>query len=104
MDNLTVGSYNLPDSVLGSSPALSPFRIGDGEFSEDSIRRSNSAKFASSLPSAGFDFTAAAAKAVDERKKDLGVSSDGRFQLLLDNCLFNVFISFLISLMNIWFV
>ncbi|KAM7479750.1 hypothetical protein LguiA_027963 [Lonicera macranthoides] len=75
MDNLTVGSYNLPDSVLGSSPALSPFRVGDGEFSEDSIRRSNSAKFASSLPSAGFDF-AAAAKAVDERKKDRGVSSD----------------------------
>lgn len=64
IDNLQVGSYNPPDSVLGTSPLRSPSsRIGDGEFSEDSvnwIRRSNSGKFASSLPSGGFDLAQAA--------------------------------------------
>ncbi|WCJ22009.1 Translation initiation factor eIF-2B subunit delta [Euphorbia peplus] len=61
-----VGSYNPSDSLLGTSPpGTSPpsSRIGDGEFSQESspgwFRRTNSAKFASSLPSGGFDFTTA---------------------------------------------
>ncbi|KAL7223225.1 hypothetical protein ACSBR1_024814 [Camellia fascicularis] len=58
-----VGSYNQSESVLGTSPssAISPLsRVVDGEFSEDSanwIRRSNSGKFASSVPSGGIDLT-----------------------------------------------
>ncbi|XP_030532500.2 translation initiation factor eIF-2B subunit delta-like [Rhodamnia argentea] len=59
-----VGSYDPAESLLGtSSPVPSPPSsgrlIGDGEFSEESwLRRSNSAKFASSFPGGGFDLTA----------------------------------------------
>uniref|UniRef100_A0A2P2KVU6 Uncharacterized protein n=1 Tax=Rhizophora mucronata TaxID=61149 RepID=A0A2P2KVU6_RHIMU len=55
-----VGSYN---SLLSNSPPMLSHssRIGDGEFSEESspgwFPRSNSAKFASSFPSGGFDLT-----------------------------------------------
>ncbi|XP_020532363.1 translation initiation factor eIF-2B subunit delta isoform X2 [Jatropha curcas] len=59
-DHVTlVGSYNPTESLLGQSPPSA--RIVDGEFSEESspgwLRRSNSAKFASSFPSGGFDLT-----------------------------------------------
>ncbi|KAI3411417.1 uncharacterized protein J3R85_018055 [Psidium guajava] len=59
-----VGSYDPAESLLGtSSPVPSPPSsgrlIGDGEFSDESwLRRSNSAKFASSFPGGGFDLTA----------------------------------------------
>uniref|UniRef100_A0A5B6YW72 Translation initiation factor eIF2B subunit delta n=1 Tax=Davidia involucrata TaxID=16924 RepID=A0A5B6YW72_DAVIN len=72
-DNLPVGSYNPSESLLGTSPVLSPSsNLVNGEFSEDSanwIRRSNSGKLASSFPSGGFDLTAAS-----EAKKVQGVS------------------------------
>ncbi|XP_039032591.1 uncharacterized protein LOC120167731 [Hibiscus syriacus] len=57
-DHATVGSYNPSESVLWlESPTRS--RISDEEFSEgtDWYRRSNSAKFATSLPSGGFNFS-----------------------------------------------
>ncbi|KAK3024129.1 hypothetical protein RJ639_044384, partial [Escallonia herrerae] len=82
-DHVTVGSYNPPDSVLGSSPVST--RIGDGEFSEDSanwIRRTGSGKLGSSLPSGGFDLSAA--KADLTAQKGLAVSrdeKDGEVQL-----------------------
>ncbi|XP_059661639.1 uncharacterized protein LOC132307791 [Cornus florida] len=80
-DNVAVGSYNPSESLLGSSPVLSPSasaKVVDGEFSEDSvnwIRRSNSGKFASSIPRA-FDTTAST--------KPQGVSEKGgeTFELL----------------------
>lgn len=63
-DHVPVGSYNPSESLLGTSPVLTPSsRVGDGEleFSEESSagwhRRSNSAKFASSFPSGGFEST-----------------------------------------------
>ncbi|KAK2999951.1 hypothetical protein RJ639_024470, partial [Escallonia herrerae] len=82
-DHVTVGSYNPPDSILGSSPVST--RIGDGEFSEDSanwIRRTGSGKLGSSLPSGGFDLSAAKADLM--ARKGLGVSrdeKDGEVQL-----------------------
>ncbi|GAV65967.1 IF-2B domain-containing protein [Cephalotus follicularis] len=77
-----VGSYNPSESLFGSSspPAFSPVsRIGDGEFSEEAssaglCRRSNSAKFASSLPSRGFDVTAV-------RRSDNFAAKAGREQI-----------------------
>ncbi|KAE8719735.1 hypothetical protein F3Y22_tig00109926pilonHSYRG00131 [Hibiscus syriacus] len=57
-DHAIVGSYNPSESVLWlESPTRS--RIGDEEFSEgtDWYRRSNSAKFSSSLPSGGFNLS-----------------------------------------------
>ncbi|KAM7475393.1 hypothetical protein LguiB_022636 [Lonicera macranthoides] len=72
MDKLTIGSYNPPDSVLGSSPMMSPSSmVRDGKFSDESsvnlIRRSSSGKFtASSLPSGGFDL-------MPQANKDRGV-------------------------------
>lgn len=61
---MPVGSYNPSESLLGTSPVPSPSsRAGDVEleFSEESstgwYRRSNSAKFASSFPSGGFEST-----------------------------------------------
>lgn len=84
-DQVPVGSYNPSESLLGTSPVLSPSsRVGDGEleFSEESsagwYRRSNSAKFASSFPGGGFEttmvkssqnFAAKAGKAESESKK-----------------------------------
>lgn len=67
-----IGSYNQSESVLGTSPPSSlgaspSSRIGDGEFSEDSvnwIRRSNSGKLASSVPAGGFNWTVKKAPAV----------------------------------------
>lgn len=67
-----VGSYNQSESILGTSPpsssAVSPSsRIGDGDFSEDSvnwIRRSNSGKLASSVPSGRFNWTVKKAQEV----------------------------------------
>lgn len=69
-----IGSYNQSESVLGTSPPSSSgaspsSRIGDGEFSEDSvnwIRRSNSGKLASSVPAGGFNWTVKKAPAVSE--------------------------------------
>lgn len=57
-DRMAVGSYDASELLLGTSASS---RIGDGEFSEDYsvfFRRSSSGKFASSLPSGGFDSTA----------------------------------------------
>lgn len=56
---LHVGSYNPPDSLLGTSPPSS-----NGEFSEDSVslfgfQRSDSAKLSASFPNGGFDLTLA---------------------------------------------
>ncbi|XP_052174847.1 uncharacterized protein LOC127789851 isoform X2 [Diospyros lotus] len=80
---VVVGSYNQSDSVLGSSPsALSPSsRVMVGEFSEDSanwVRRSNSGKFASSLPSGSFDLTVKKAQEVsDLAEKGGGKGAEG---------------------------
>ncbi|GKU95052.1 hypothetical protein SLEP1_g8460 [Rubroshorea leprosula] len=60
-EHMVVGSYNPSELVLElESP---PSRTGDGEFSEETesnlgwLGRSNSGKFASSLPSGGFDLS-----------------------------------------------
>lgn len=56
-EHVTVGSYNPSESVLG--PGSPQSRMSDGDFSEETdstlgfFRRSNSAKFTSSLPSGG---------------------------------------------------
>ncbi|KAA8541161.1 hypothetical protein F0562_025093 [Nyssa sinensis] len=75
-ENVPVGSYNPSESLLGTSPVLSPSsNMMDGAFSEDSanwIRRSNSGKFASSFPTGGLDLTADS-----EAKKAQGVSEKG---------------------------
>lgn len=68
---LPVGSYNPSESLLGASPPSSSGRLVDGEFSEDSsslgwFRRSNSAKFASSFPSGGFNLTPQVVKAPEK--------------------------------------
>ncbi|XP_010461722.1 PREDICTED: probable translation initiation factor eIF-2B subunit delta [Camelina sativa] len=57
--SLHVGSYNAPDSLLGTSPPSS-----NGEFSEDSVslfgfQRSDSTKLSASFPNGGFDLTLA---------------------------------------------
>lgn len=55
VDQVPVGSYNPPDSVLGTSPS----RVGDGEFSEDSgewFPRGSKGKLPMSLPSNGIGF------------------------------------------------
>ncbi|CAK9147826.1 unnamed protein product [Ilex paraguariensis] len=81
-----IESYNASESLLGTSPVLSPPLnpiVGDGEFSEDSvnwIRRSNSGKFASSLPGGGFDLIVAAKSG--DLKKVHRVSSNGIFSPL----------------------
>ncbi|PSR96566.1 Translation initiation factor eIF-2B subunit delta like [Actinidia chinensis var. chinensis] len=73
IDNVAVvGSYNQSETVLATSPsAISPSsRIGDGEFSEDSlnwIRRTNSGKFSSSVPTGGFDLAVKKAQEVFEK-------------------------------------
>ncbi|GFZ12205.1 NagB/RpiA/CoA transferase-like superfamily protein [Actinidia rufa] len=73
IDNVAVvGSYNQSETVLATSPsAISPSgRIGDGEFSEDSlnwIRRTNSGKFSSSVPTGGFDLAVKNAQEVFEK-------------------------------------
>ncbi|KAI4331522.1 hypothetical protein MLD38_029707 [Melastoma candidum] len=70
LSHLVVGSYDAAsESLLGSSsrlPSSPPYSargfVVDGEFSEESWpQRSNSAKFASSFPSGGFNLTAARA-------------------------------------------
>lgn len=87
-----IGSYNQSESVLGTSPPSSSgaspsSRIGDGEFSEDSvnwIRRSNSGKLASSVPAGGFNWTVKKAHAVSEsqntaekdQRKDAEISNE----------------------------
>ncbi|KAK3440409.1 hypothetical protein EUGRSUZ_B00690 [Eucalyptus grandis] len=75
-----VGSYDPAESLLGtSSPAPSPPSSGrlivDGEFSEESwlLRRSNSAKFASSFPGGGFDLTAVKAVSAADLASDANV-------------------------------
>ncbi|XAR51268.1 hypothetical protein NMG60_11005849 [Bertholletia excelsa] len=75
-DTVTVvGSYNQRDLILGTSPStLSPSsRFVDGEFSEDaSIGRMNSGKFASSVPTGGFDFEGKEALEVPANEKGGG--------------------------------
>ncbi|KAI8528719.1 hypothetical protein RHMOL_Rhmol12G0169200 [Rhododendron molle] len=87
-----VGSYNQSESILGTSPpsssAVSPSsRIGDGEFSEDSvnwIRRSNSGKLASSVPTGRFNWTVKKAQEASESQhiaqkngeKDAAISNE----------------------------
>lgn len=76
---MPIGSYNPPDSVLGTSPVSS--RIGDGEFSEDSvnwIRRTSSGKLPMSLPSNGIGMMVEANLALGV-KKATGLSNDGKF-------------------------
>lgn len=81
-----VGSYDPAESLLGtSSPAPSPPSsgrlIGDGEFSEESwLRRSNSAKFASSFPGGGFDLTAVNAVSA----ADLASNANGKKAVATD--------------------
>ncbi|XP_057466482.1 uncharacterized protein LOC130755924 [Actinidia eriantha] len=78
IDNVAVvGSYNQSETVLATSPsAISPSsRIGDGEFSEDSvnwIRRTNSGKFSSSVPTGGFDMALNKAQEVSEKGRGKG--------------------------------
>lgn len=82
------GGYDPSESILGtSSPALSPSpslsnrMIGDAEFSdESSFRRSNSAKFASSLPSGGIDLTTMKTVSIANlsSKKAVGASGTGK--------------------------
>ncbi|XP_028095657.1 probable translation initiation factor eIF-2B subunit delta isoform X2 [Camellia sinensis] len=83
-----VGSYNQSESVLGTSPssAISPLsRVVDGEFSEDSvnwIRRSNSGKFASSVPSGGIDLTMKQPQEVSANEMSIGKGAEISNELL----------------------
>ncbi|XP_030938261.1 translation initiation factor eIF-2B subunit delta isoform X1 [Quercus lobata] len=86
-DQVPVGSYNPSESLLGSSPAPSSpsSRVGlvDGEFSEESngwFRRSESGKYASSLPDTMVDRApenSASAAPVLESKKSVEATGKG---------------------------
>lgn len=85
-DHVPVGSYNPSESLLGTSPVASPSSVagdGDLEFSGESSaswhRWRDSGKFASSLPSGGFELTMAKGSENSAAKgKNLAAASNAK--------------------------